>query len=307
MDKKNIYNCDICNKEYSSKNSLYNHKKKHTENSVKIYLCKYCNNGFKYFQNRWRHEKKCKNINSEIFELAKLKEETKQTELLLQVKKEESKILQLKIKLENSNKIDNMTLKKLNKLLIDRNKKIKNINTINNIQIINNFNLIGFGKEEVVDTLSPKEKKIIINAKYGSLDKLIEIVHCGKYNQFKNIILTNIKDNYMYKYDDKLGHFILSTKAEVLNSLIDYRLSDLEIIYNDLIAQNKLDEKTKDIIEKFINNIIYGNTKYTDYDGNQHENYKKYKINEIKILLFNNQDKITSDISLLLSTNEVIK
>ena len=71
------------------------------------------------------------------------------------------------------------------------------------------------------------------------------------------------------------------------------------------LDKNKLDNNTKDIIEKFINKINYVDTKYTDYEGKEHENYKLYKINEIKVLLFNNQDKITSDISLLLTTNEV--
>ena len=56
---------------------------------------------------------------------------------------------------------------------------------------------------------------------------------------------------------------------------------------------------------KRCNKINYVDTKYTDYEGKEHENYKQYKINEIKVLLFNNQDKITNDISLLLTTNEV--
>ena len=55
-----------------------------------------------------------------------------------------------------------------------------------------------------------------------------------------------------------------------------------------------------------INKINYSDSKYTYFDGKEHVNYKQYKINEIKILLFNNQDKITNDISLLLTTNEVI-
>ena len=46
-------------------------------------------------------------------------------------------------------------------------------------------------------------------------------------------------------------------------------------------------------------------TKFTDSEGKSHPNYKQYKINEIKVLLYNNQDKITNDISLLLTTNEV--
>ena len=111
----------------------------------------------------------------------------------------------------------------------------------------------------------------------------------------------------MYKYDDTQGCFVLSTKNDVLTSLIDYRIIDLEIIYNDLLEKNKLDEKTKDIIEKFINKINYSDSKYTDSEGKEHISYKQYKINEIKILLFNNQDKITNDICLLLTTtNEII-
>ena len=111
-----------------------------------------------------------------------------------------------------------------------------------------------------------------------------------------------MKDNYMYKYDDKKEHFVLSNKKEVLNSLIDVRVYDLQIIYNDLLSLNKLDESTKNIIEKFINDIRFSNTKFKDRDGIQHDNFKEYKISEIKMLLFNNQDKITNDISLLLTT-----
>ena len=322
VNDTSLFSCNICNKNYSSKSSLCNHNKKfHSNiviqsnpnvsqcipivipnNQVKASICKFCGNTYSNRQNKWKHEQKCKlidNKNKDI-ELEKIK---------LQLAKEEKAILQLKLKLEKSNKIDNITLKKLNKMLMERNNKIKHINSHNTInnnqQIINNFQLVGFGKEEVIETLTNRDKKLIMDARYNSLDKLIEIIHCGKYNQFKNIIITNMKDNYMYKYDDKLGHFILSTKSDVLNSLIDYRIDDLETIYHELIDKNKLDNNTKDIIEKFINKINYVDTKYTDYEGKEHENYKQYKINEIKVLLFNNQDKITSDISLLLTTNEV--
>jgi len=98
---------------------------------------------------------------------------------------------------------------------------------------------------------------------------------------------------------------VLIFVIENIFPLIDYRVGDLEIIYNDLLEKNKLDEKTKECIENFINKINNDESKYTDYDGKEHDNYKQYKINEIKMLLFNNQDKITSDISLLLTTDEV--
>jgi hypothetical protein len=333
--------CNICNKVYSSKSSLCNHNKKfhnnintdvvisnHTvninnhnvslqqnNNNVqdqscinKKYQCLYCNKIFNNRQNKHRHEKTCKN---------KLNESIQEKELELKLKKEENirlkeeaKILKLKIKLQNSTKVDNITLKKLNKILLERSNRIKNStvnshNTQNNTQVINNYNLIGFGKENINETLTLKDKKQIINAKYQCLEKLIEIVHCGNYDQFKNIIITNMKDNYMYKYEENKGQFILSTKNEVMYSLVDYRMCDLEVMYNDLLLSNKINENTKNIIENFINRILNIDIKHEDCEGKIHENYKQYKINEIKLLLFNNQDKISNDISLFLSTNEV--
>ncbi len=348
-----MFPCKICNKSYSSHSSLCNHNKKfHQNNNIEIqissskvvhsnpvsspisnpqsnpttneldkkeilYSCRYCTKQYSNRQNRWKHEQKCNIINENNLELDKIKEETKQkeVELLLKkeerlLKKEEARILQLKLKLQQADKVDNITLNKLNKMLLKHNNRIKNstvnshntqnIQNIQNIQ--NNFQLVGFGKEEIIDVLTSNEKKLIMNSKYGCLEKLIEIVHCGKYNQFKNVILTNMKDNYMYKYDDVKGCFVLGTKSEIMNSLVDGKLFDLDIIYNDLLEKNKIDEKTKNCIEDFVNRIQYNDDKFTDIEGKEHPNYKHYKISEIKLLLFNNQDKITNDISLLLST-----
>lgn len=351
------YKCNVCNKQYKTYQSLWNHNKKfhkdkdqllsaidkpssatisaenillsvdteQTDNSSKTYCCRKCNKSYNHIQSRWKHEQKCKDIipttpieTNTNTDLQILQETTKQKELELELKKEEirlkreeAKILQLRLKLQNSEKVDNVTLKKLNKILLNRQNRIKNStinsnNTITNIQNnVTNYQLIGFGKEENLNNiLTPQEKRTIMNSRFCSLEKIIEIVHCGKYNQFKNVIVTNMKDNYMYKYDEKKGVFVLSNKKEVLNMLVNYRLGDLEVIYNELLENNKIDEKTKSCIEKFVNKVNYDNEKFKNTDGTVHENYRQYKINEIKVLLFNHSDKIMSDISLLLSTEE---
>jgi hypothetical protein len=331
MNKSESLHCEICNKYYSSKSSLCNHNRmfhsdennecqkmskivnpcqKSVKKSQKIFLCEKCKKQFNSRQAKWYHFKKC-NYNNE--EIEKIQEETKQKEIELKIKqeetrlkKEEAAILKLKLKLQKATKVDNITLKKLNKLLLERNNRIKNSNNTNNSHNTNiqnnivNYQIVGFGKEQNIhELLTNQEKRMILNSKFGSLEKLIETIHCGKYNQFKNIIVTNIKDNFLYKYDEKQGMFVLSNKAEVLNLLVDYRMGDLEVIYNDFLENNKIDNKTKDCIERFINKINYSTN-----DGNKHENFKQYKINEIKMLLFNNQEKITNDISLFLSTEE---
>ena len=144
---------------------------------------------------------------------------------------------------------------------------------------------------------------MILNAKYGALEKLIEIVHCGTYKQFKNIIITNMKDNYLYKFDATKGVFILATKSEELNRLFDHSVCDLDVIYNEFLEKNKLDEETKIIIEKFINKLHNIDVPFEDCEGKVHVNYREFKIKEIKILLFNNYDNITGDISLMLTTS----
>jgi hypothetical protein len=62
--------------------------------------------------------------------------------------------------------------------------------------------------------------------------------------------------------------------------------------------------KTKLDIEKFISKFYNNDIKFNDCDGKEYQSYKHFKINEVKVLLFNNSDKITNDISLLLTTTQ---
>ncbi len=336
VNSKFIYRCNFCDKIYASASSLCNHNKKfHSiievgkstlkvnnevvcgslhnkcmmQSNQKKYKCNFCNREFNDRSNKSKHEKICKkkdNINDNL--------EIKKMELRLKIQEQE--IIKLKLKLATSKKADTITLKQLNKLLIERQKEYQNyINNINNgtiyngsvHHIVNNIQLVGFGKEnDILETLTNKEKKQIMDSRYKCLEKFIEIVHCGNYDKFKNIIVTNMKDNFMYKYDEPKGQFILATKDDTINSLIDNRMYELETIYDELLEKNKLDDKTKDIIEKFINKLNNDDSKYTDSEGHVYDTYKKYKINEIKLILYNNKDKITNDISLLLTTSNVL-
>ena len=86
---------------------------------------------------------------------------------------------------------------------------------------------------------------------FGCLEEIIKIVHCANYKQFKNIIITNLKDNIAYKYDNKLKYFITIDKNEVINELIDNRVCDIGKIYTELMENNKLDETTARLIHRF--------------------------------------------------------
>lgn len=307
------YRCNNCNKNYSSYQSLWIHNKKfHNSetnqkqpiNDSKInviqppndqkLICLYCNKNFNHYNNKWRHQKNCK-----------IKEETnvitliKNKELDIEKIKEEKELIKLKIEFNQSKKKDTLNnFKSINNAMKNNNFTINN--NINNI-VNNNLNLVSIGNENLVDALTYKEKKQIMNSKLCSLEKLIEIAHCGNYNKFKNIIITNLKDNLAYKYDDSKGYFITATKNELLNDFITNRIFDIEAIYDELAEANKIDDSTKKLIQKFLDQIQSDEPYLNEEEDIKYTNYKSYKINKIKILLYNNLDKITKDIALVIS------
>jgi hypothetical protein len=214
--------------------------------------------------------------------------------------------------LENCKRLDNKTFKAVNKYLMDRSFKNSNNNNNNcnntNNNITNNNLILNVGDEQIIKLLTSSEKKQILDSKLCSLEKIIEIAHCGKYDQFKNILITNLKDNYAYKYDDSLGYFITVTKADLLNDLVTYRITNIEEIYDKLSIKNKIDDRTKELIQKMLDKIHDEDLPYYDYDEEvKYTNYKSYKMNNIKILLYNNHDKMTKDISTLFSNDSVNK
>ena len=301
MDLQKIYTCYICNKNYKHRQSLYNHNKKfHSQNNPNIithnhtnnqniiphnhytsdknetaddkYFCKFCNKSFTHYQNRWRHEKKCKNnllIKNEMLE--------KQNQELKEMFEKEISILKQQL-LDSMNK----NCKKHPKTLQKINRQLNNQynNTQNNTNCIvnnNTINIIPLGQEKLTDILSSKEQKMILSKKQQSLNYLIEYIHFNdKYPQFQNIIITNLKDNIAYKYDDNMNKFIATTKDELLEILMENRIIDIEDFYNFNVE--KLNENTKNILNKFIDKI-----------KNDDEYFDKKK-SDIKLILYNNSD-----------------
>jgi len=328
MSEKSEYHCSKCSKNYASMSSLCNHNKRfhskktkviksnmtsniiindlpqQNENTIviKSFDCRYCSKKYKHKQNRWSHEQVCKII----FE--------QQEKYRLEDLEKQNEILRLKNQLLTTKRIDDITFKAVNKILMDRsyknsynnNTNSNNTNSNNIIQNTNNNYIVSIGNEDIMNVLTIQEKKLIINSKLNSLEKIVEITHCGSLDQFKNIIITNLKDNFAYKYDDKKGFFITVEKGELLNDLVSHRITDIEAIYDELKSANKIDTRTKQIIQNFLDKISDDNSFYDENNETNYSNYKSYKINNIKILLYNNQDKITKDIALLISDDNVI-
>jgi hypothetical protein len=308
------YSCVSCKKDYGTYENLWAHSKSHhsgiktvkvaykpEENDILSFKCRKCNNVYRHTQSRHTHEKTCGGIvRTEIdleFEKCRAINLDKEKENL----DKEKEILELKIKLQG-NKIDTKTFRAVNKVLKDRstNNTMNNSNntiSYNYIVIKNNFpNIVSISNGDVPSTISQLEKRQILESRQNSLEKMVEIVHCGDHEIFKNIVITNLKDKFAYKYDKEKGFFTTHTKVVLLEEVMMYRIMDLEAIYNELSTANMIDKRTKDIIQKFLDDLE-SDDEYVD-DTTEYQNYKSYKMNNIKILLYNNQDKITKDIAL---------
>jgi len=269
--KKNL--CSICGKKYSSRQSLHNHKKRmHPEKDTtfptfskskvslnipqsksivsQIYQCKYCDKVYKHKQSKYKHEKNCKhntNVNyiskeEHLEELEKLKEElTAQFTKMLNEK--------------NVGNTNNNTM------------KIGDHNT--DITTQNNFTIIQLGKEDVLGTITQKEKLKILNERYKSVLELVKLMYCsGKYPQFNNSIISNLKSEFALTYDDSEDKFLTTDKDELVSDIVSYRTTNVE----EILEENKdkvsiqTDKKVKELIEileKDDLNIIEGNIDFS--------------------------------------------
>jgi len=305
--------CEICEKNYSSRQSLYRHKKtihglndkkspksnpfqgkshpKVTQNDynghpkvnmqemnedeiVSHLFCKYCNKKYKFKQGKSRHEKKCPK--REDTDSIKKEYDTLKHELLKLIKR--------------NCKIHPNTLKKMcrdnnitidNSIINNNNQKINNTvnnNTVNNNQqITNNVQILTFGFEgdAIHETLTRKEKINILKSGRGSLLKLVKHVHFNDdLPQFKNFAITNLNNPYAYKYNSKKNQFLACTKDELLEELIDMRTMDIDEFYNTY--ENHIDDNKKRAIQELIKDM-------EDFEGKEYAEMK----HQFKFLVYN--------------------
>ena len=277
-----VIKCKHCNKDYASYSSRSNHIKKYhkevisdivsesklgsqsksksekfeVDSNSKNYKCKFCSNEYKHKQSKYNHEKKCKlSKNNNADKIDKL----------------EKQLEELKDLIQKSMKIHPKTLQKIN-------------NQLNNNGVINNY-VVQLGYEDFNKVLSEKEKIGLLNKYSNSVIEMVKMVHVSpdeKFKQYKSMYITNLQNNVAYKYDDKGKKFIAVTKSELLDSIIDNRLADIENFYDDY--KEKITPFTSKQIIKFIDRM-------TD-----EKDYKDIKKEEIKFAIYNGREEIIQQI-----------
>ena len=286
MELKVEFSCKVCNKDYSSYKSLWNHNNKFhnvnnnilttnnniltTNNNIKTYNCKYCNKIYNLQQSKWKHEQICKNKTNDKNEIEILKNTINEM-------KEQFALI-----LKEKGKMHHKTLQKINNQLNNNNINYGKITNINNTYV-------KFGDLDYQKVLNNKQVKHILNQQYMSLEESIKQIHFNEdLPEYSNIFITNMKDDLAYVFDGK--QFISVRKNEMLNELIDTHVKEINLSLEK--NKNKLNEKYVIRLEKFLDMLNDDDTKFTDQDNQRiYPSYKAYKLNSIKLLIYNGSDK----------------
>ena len=274
--------CIECNKSYASYNSLWNHKKRYHITTHKSYnshyddnntiYCEYCSKIFTHRQNKHRHIKSCS-------EKTKFDEER-----ILDNAIKQAKIEQKKIQLNNiTNNITN-----------------SNNNSNNTNYITYNFNSEQDKNRATLLLDDATKMKLMLSSYCDYIPKLIEMIYCGDYIQFKNVLIKNLKSNFVYIYKD--GKFIAEEKELILNTLLENNYWNIESIVKDLANNNEINTKTLNKIETGHTtfNQMYENddTFYDNKHNVKYKNFKEYNKQRVLLLLFNSRDKIKEQCAL---------
>ena len=244
-------------------------------NNDKNYKCNYCNNIYKHAQSKHKHQKICNKKNTNYL-ISGINDENKNKIDLLEKENLEIKnsLNELKELLLKNNKIHPKTLQKINKNLINNTTNNNNINnttnnTINNNTIINKT-FVNFYDPIDYKILNEKEKLNILSRPWKSLEESIKTIHFNKkFPEYKNIFITNRKDDNAYIPKDDGNKFSSVSKNEALNDLINSHMDEIESSAPDY--EDKLSETILRIkhLNKFIEAINDNNKKFI------HKNLKK--------------------------------
>lgn len=281
------YNCNICNKDYASYQSLWIHKnkfhsnKKNNEksegksdenleekleenNKCKQYKCKLCNKVYNNRQSKYVHQKKCNGNNND--ELSKLKD---------QINKLSIELKEIKTNNKATNNIINNNI--TNNNMTNSNNTINNNNTYN--IIINKYgseNLFELTDHEMLDLLENNINNILYYLEFVNFNK--------KRPQNHSFCVTALNDRHISVIDNDTNKINKSSKKFAFDNLLIYGIKNITKLYNS--NKNKIPYKKRQIIEDNIEKLkMYQKMPYNDY-------LKKQLIKNFNMLAYNKRDMV---------------
>jgi hypothetical protein len=252
---------------YTQKSTQNLKNESYNDNISTQYKCQYCNKILSRSDSLKRHIETCKNKNSIIKELKEQNEDMQKQ--LTEMKSMISELLKTR-------KIHPKTLQKINNNLT---------NNINN-GTVNNNTIVKFGSVNINSVLTPKEVMGVLLKPFLSTEECINLIHFNdKRPEYNNIFITNLKDDLAYVYDGT--KFTTVTKNDVIMELIENYAEQVEISFEE--NRDKMTESKIKCVENYLN-LINSEKQYTDQHNKVYQNFKAYKIGDVKRLIYDKSD-----------------
>jgi hypothetical protein len=220
-----------------------------------------------------------------LIELKKENDEMKKQ--LIDIKKMETKMEEIKNMESKMEEMKSMIteLLKTRKIHPKTLQKINN-NLVNNGTINNNTTIVKFGSVNINSVLTPKEVMGVLLKPFLSTEECINLIHFNdKRPEYNNIFITNLKDDLAYVYDGT--KFTTVTKNDVIMELIDNYAEQVEISFEE--NRDKMPESKIKCVENYLN-LINSEKQYTDQYNKVYQNFKAYKIGDVKRLIYDKTD-----------------
>jgi hypothetical protein len=261
------YKCTVCVKDYSSYKSLWNHTKKFH---------------------------KPPSAGSQLKVSKKSAESQQQVKTVLDCKycnksytHKQSRWRHEKICKINNTAIIKQDTKETKRPIVSQ---INNINkgVINNNN--NTTNIIKFGSEDIINILTKKQIAKILNSRYQAIEESIRTVHFNKsLPEYQNIKIKNLRSNMALVHDGE--NFNVKNQYNTVYELIDNHA----YVIMQLLEEAKIDisEKTVEKLGELIAKLEDDYNKFIDESTNRKfKNYKDYKIDSVKIMMYNEGNKV---------------
>jgi hypothetical protein len=291
------FKCNICNKNYASYQSLWNHNNiKHKDkrhelvnvsstnrhHNVNTYKCCYCKDRFSSRQSKWYHQKNCpaKNIIVDKVQLIELEHENKKDIIILTHEKEkELLILNHQLKHSNELAITTTNSNNTNNLTNSNNTSQTNNGTVNNITINN------IGKESIFK-LTENEIKSLADKDLNAFTEIIKLLNFHKDRpENHNFCNTNINGDHVKVMNTETGKPQLEMKVDYYDKILLNSIRKLEEL---LIRLEHYNDEEFNINRKYIDKLEQIATRANDIIQSHKKVYRK-NINKIS---YNNKEMV---------------
>jgi hypothetical protein len=245
-----------------------------SEANINVLQCIYCNKVYSRKDNLKRHNQTCKSkqVYDEKMEMVANNEIITINNQLQNNLQPENRVL-----LPNNHNSNNTSLTTNTNTMTNSN----NITTINNIT--HPVSIIPLGKENLLEFFSDEEQVKILKKMFGCFIYLVEYVHfSGKFPQFANIRINNLRSNIAYIYNDDDKRFNAYDQSEVIAEVISERLMDITNFFDNV--KDKLNSKETHKIQQLISEIEEQQAKYKEYQR------------KVKLMMYNKRHMVNTTI-----------